>query len=704
MVQTKRRTVAVIGAVVTILAVLVGVVVYINRTADVVVRASSQTPASNPAALVDAGDDASSPDVADRPVVWETDAQTRGAWIQLTWARPTLVDHVEVRAAGDDSTAFSTATLTFDGAGSLLLTADDTGDAVVDFPGRTTSSARLTIADVPDGVTSVSLAALSVDGSGSGSDQGAAGSPTPTASGSAAALVDGDVDRGVTGEEWLAPAGDPSSGAQLDWASPRELASVQLFGPSQTAFDPANSAAAPLHGRLVFDDGSTVLVSGIDGGSGQATTIAFMPRMASSVRIELEKTIPAAVIGLREVAFHEAGTTPPRWPTDIDGYATSSAAPESCASPTVPVAQPQAGRITLVCPSPGSAVDGVATIVVAADATTPLQASASLGLTTAAAGAIQPVASATAGADGRATLTFDTSGLPHGPLTVKVTGNGAAAESVASLYVQLFNSTGTAQPTPGFAPEGMTLQWDEEFTDPLSITETGTGATYAATKPAYWGTSEFGDAVFADPAEGAGNISTVGDDYLRIRAEPIGDRDVPAPYGQRHLGGIVSSLHVGAGGFAAQYGYYEARMLGAPGAGTWPAFWMLNTDSATTNSNSSGEVDAVELYGHNTAGSCHSLHNWVDGEDIGDVVDCKEDNGFSDWAMTWHTYGVRIVPTGAVYYIDGQQVSSIDGLPDHHSEPFFFMVDLALGGGWPIDLDATGDVSDLYVDWIRVYT
>ena len=36
--------------------------------------------------------------------------------------------------------------------------------------------------------------------------------------------------------------------------------------------------------------------------------------------------------------------------------------------------------------------------------------------------------------------------------------------------------------------------------------------------------------------------------------------------------------------------------------------------------------------------------------------------------------------------------------------PFFFLLDMALGGGWPVALDPTGGTSDLYVDWVRVYT
>jgi hypothetical protein len=33
----------------------------------------------------------------------------------------------------------------------------------------------------------------------------------------------------------------------------------------------------------------------------------------------------------------------------------------------------------------------------------------------------------------------------------------------------------------------------------------------------------------------------------------------------------------------------------------------------------------------------------------------------------------------------------------------FFMVNLALGGGWPIDLAAVQDRATAYVDYVRVY-
>jgi beta-glucanase (GH16 family) len=133
---------------------------------------------------------------------------------------------------------------------------------------------------------------------------------------------------------------------------------------------------------------------------------------------------------------------------------------------------------------------------------------------------------------------------------------------------------------------------------------------------------------------------------------------------------------------------------------------MLDTGSAAPPEPTTvGEVDAVELYGQYPRGSCHTVHSWGSPDPArGGEQHCLNTNGFPEWTMTWHTYGVRITPDGATFFIDGNEVASASGTLSHTADPFFFMVDLALGGGWPVDLTPTGGVSDLYVDWIRVYT
>ncbi|MGY1774385.1 glycoside hydrolase family 16 protein [Geodermatophilus sp. SYSU D00804] len=460
---------------------------------------------------------------------------------------------------------------------------------------------------------------------------------------------------------------------------------------------------APLRGVLRFDDGSSVVVSGIAGGDDEATTIAFPPRIVTSVRLEIDRTVADASVGLREFVAHDAGTTPPRWPQTEQGYSTTPPPADACGASSTPVADPVAGQLTLVCPSPGSGVEGEVTVVVAADPGTPLEVLMWTGESEAGPDSVAVVASGSADADGRAVLAVDTSGAPHGPLTLRVQRGGPAPG--APLYVQLVNRAGRQVESPGSAPPGMTLQWAEEFTAPLSVSRTGVDADYAAVKPDASSSGQFGEATFADPASGAGTLATVDDGYLRIRARPAGDAAGQQSSG--HLSGLLASTDVSGSGFAAQYGYFEARMMGAPGAGAWSAFWMLNTESAALPSDTAGEVDAVELYGHDTSGSCHTLHSWGASEptepDDGAAPNCRDENGFADWAMAWHTYGVRITPDGATFSIDGQEVSAPRGLT-HSSEPFFFLVDLALGGGWPVDLSPTGGTTDVYVDWVRVHT
>lgn len=654
---------------------------------------------SDPSALLTGG---RSSDRGARDDSWRTTSETVGAWIELSYPEPTRVDHVEVLGPSGTSTGFTSAMLTFDVGASLLLTADRAGDATVAFPGRTVSHVRLTIAGVTPEATSVALTGVFVDGAGdwrrAPDGEPMVATTSSNAGAPASALADGKPARGDTATEWTAAAWDQAPWAELSWKTPREIASVQVFGPSSPA---ADAPAAQLHGMLRFDDGSTVVVSAIARGNGGPTTVAFTPRIARSVRLEIDPTEPGTAVGLRELTVHNAGTTPPRWPGDSPRYATSPQPAESCDASSASVAAPASGRLTLVCPSPGSAVDGRAVIVVAADPQTPLQALAWSGVSRGGAGSVMVVASATAGTDGRAVLSVNTVDLLRGPLALRIQVSGQ--ESETPLYVQLVNLKGRRLDATTSAPAGMTLQWDEEFTAPLSISRTGAGAEYAATKPDMSSSGQFGEATFADPASGAGTLTSVDGGYLRIRVRPAED-SASGTTAPRYLGGILSSAHIGGSGFSAQYGYFEARIMGAPGPGSWPAFWMLNTESVVRQSATQAEVDAVELYGHSALGSCHYAHNWGATEQPrASTTGCPDPNGFSDWAMAWHTYGVRIMPNGVTFFIDGSVVSTVTGLI-HYSEPFFFMLDLALGSGWPIDLSQTAGVTDMHVDWVHVYT
>ncbi|TNM59447.1 glycosyl hydrolase family protein [Streptomyces sp. NP160] len=535
--------------------------------------------------------------------------------------------------------------------------------------------------------------------------------PTTTAtasSGQAGALSDGAPGAGQLGAEWSASSGDAAPWVQLTFSGARRVASVQVFGSTADAFDPAQSTAAALYGTLRFSDGSTVSVPGIAAGAGMPTTVAFTPRSTTWVRLEVRRQIGTAPVALRELTAYDAGATPPQWAAPA-GSPTYSAVPPraDCATTTTTsaVAPPLTGRLSLACPTPGSGVDAAATVVVNAPAGSELTAWLSVPSSSALDLPLRRAATATADASGRAVLTADVRRLPQGPFAVKITGTTTAGADLDPLYAQLFRAGGSPASTPSAPagsspPGGMTLQYADDFDAPLSISESGWGTRYAAVKPEPWGGSQFGDALFADPAWGAGTLATLPGGYLQVRAQPIGVLAPKQTWGQAHAAGILSSQRWGGSGFSAQHGYFEARMLGAPGPGSWPAFWMLNSSSGTGRADgTAAEVDAVELYGHDTGAACHTTHSW--GPSKGGQKACQ---GYPlDWAAEWHTYGVRVLDGSAEFYIDGRKVASLGEL-SHTDEPFFFMLDLATGGGWPVDLAATGQTTDLYVDWVRVYT
>jgi hypothetical protein len=271
------------------------------------------------------------------------------------------------------------------------------------------------------------------------------------------------------------------------------------------------------------------------------------------------------------------------------------------------------------------------------------------------------------------------------------------------VQVQLVHAGTAGAPVASSTAAGArTLAYDEEFSAPVSLSRTGAGADYAAAKPVFDGAQDFGDAIFPDPAAGDGNVGVVDGGYLHLGVQPLpaGSTD-PQGFGRTHLGGLLASARAGGSGFAAQYGYFEARMFVPASTGTWPAFWLLPADNLVEPTPVVAEIDAVELYGHDPRGACHSTHEYIDGKD-GGVARCGRRFDKDDQAVGWHTYGVSVQPDENVFFIDGHEVASAPQVRGGGS-PMFFLADLALGGGWPVDLASTRNRADLYVDYVRVY-
>ncbi len=197
---------------------------------------------------------------------------------------------------------------------------------------------------------------------------------------------------------------------------------------------------------------------------------------------------------------------------------------------------------------------------------------------------------------------------------------------------------------------------------------------------------DFGDAVFADP-DGDFPFSTA-DGILRISARKT-DGEWES--------GILSSQNPCGTGYTQQFGYFEARMKMPGGPGVWPAFWMLSMDERGYRA----EIDVLEFYGHepNAIQSSYKTHNiGPDHDPFGELR--WQESTEKPPTDEFNLYGVSVEDDFMVFYLNRKEYWRIE-TPEEFKQPFYILVNLALGSGYSID--KTPNPSHLYVDYIHAY-
>jgi beta-glucanase (GH16 family) len=144
------------------------------------------------------------------------------------------------------------------------------------------------------------------------------------------------------------------------------------------------------------------------------------------------------------------------------------------------------------------------------------------------------------------------------------------------------------------------------------------------------------------------------------------------------------------------YGKLVVRATIPSGIGTWPAIWMLPSQSkyaAMSPANdpdaylNDGEIDMAESVGtepHVVYGIAHSRAYPEDGPDRSYYSTARLLNNDT----TFHDYEVDWTPTNLTFKVDGKAFFAINKKPgaDYRSWPydqqFYLVVNLALGGSW----------------------
>ncbi len=318
--------------------------------------------------------------------------------------------------------------------------------------------------------------------------------------------------------------------------------------------------------------------------------------------------------------------------------------------------------------------------------------------------------------NGDGSFVFPADRYPHGPIMVRISGEKGGVKD--NCYLQVYNKGGVSwnaglprDPPP--AAKGMSLVFADDFDGPLSISSKDPKATYYDHKPPE-GRQDFSVHVFSGHESPRNPFSRV-ETYLRIRASD-----------KLHSSGLISSLKNDGSGFKASLPcYFECRFLGPNAVGTWPAFWLMTeymTDYKTKGDQTPcDELDIIEAYGGEgprepNAGDSYMVtpHCWNQGEP-GKALEKKAFDGLhnpvrmhkagipSTWFETFHVYGCKITATDTIYYCDDIEVGRHATLPVCKEKPLFFMINLATGGGWPVDLSRYHGIADMYVDYVRVF-
>jgi beta-glucanase (GH16 family) len=161
--------------------------------------------------------------------------------------------------------------------------------------------------------------------------------------------------------------------------------------------------------------------------------------------------------------------------------------------------------------------------------------------------------------------------------------------------------------------------------------------------------------------------------------------------------------------FTHAYGRFEARIRIPFGQGIWPAFWLLGENITTAGWPACGEIDVMENIGKEPGTIHGTLHGpgYSGGGGISAAYALPPGRKFSD---AFHLFAVEWEPNVIRFYVDRHlyKTRTPADLPPGSAwvfnRPFFIILNVAVGGGWPGNPDATTVFpQQMLVDYVRVY-
>jgi hypothetical protein len=180
-------------------------------------------------------------------------------------------------------------------------------------------------------------------------------------------------------------------------------------------------------------------------------------------------------------------------------------------------------------------------------------------------------------------------------------------------------------------------------------------------------------------------------------------------------GKLIITAHESVGNFTSariktqekvkiKYGRIDVRAKLPKGQGIWPAIWMLGDNITSVGWPACGEIDIMELVGHEPS----VAHGTVHYNNAGYKYSSSSTNlTAGDFSDKFHVFSIVWDKNTITWYVDNQEFkiftnTSIAGYPFNNS--FFFILNVAVGGNWPGPPDETTVFpQEMVVDYVRVF-
>lgn len=158
-----------------------------------------------------------------------------------------------------------------------------------------------------------------------------------------------------------------------------------------------------------------------------------------------------------------------------------------------------------------------------------------------------------------------------------------------------------------------------------------------------------------------------------------------------------------------RWGRVDIRAILPEGQGIWPALWMLGEEIKNVGWPHCGEIDIMELVGHEPGkihGTAHwgpQGNSWSYNEGQGKLLP-----GGEKYSEKYHVFSIIWEPGEINWYMDDNKYFTLKRDQVNGNYPFdndfFFIFNVAVGGKWPGNPDATTTFpQQMIVDYVRVF-